>query len=309
MNLTSRWIALGSLAVVGLFGACGDDDDDERPPTDGVPQERTIIDAAREAGTFTTLLGALDQTGLTATLEGEGPFTVFAPTDEAFDLLPTDALAGLDADTLTRILTFHVVAGELAATDVAGSTSLDTVEGSPLSVGIFGAALLLDGLAQIRQTDVIADNGVIHVIDGVMLPPDVDFPGDLVDALSAYPVFSTLVSGLQAADLVDTLRTDNDGAGFTVFAPIDPAFDDLGVDLASLTTPQLSALLRNHVVGEEVAAADVVAMDAVPTLQPGQVSVDVIGDRVVLDDEADIIRADLRTSNGIIHVIDAVLTQ
>jgi uncharacterized surface protein with fasciclin (FAS1) repeats len=130
----------------------------------------TIVDVAKEAGSFNTLLAALDAAKLTATLEGEGPFTVFAPTDAAFAALPAGVLDGLLADpaALSKVLTYHVVAGRAASGDIVGKSTLQSLEGKPLTVSTEGGVKV--GGANVTSADVDASNGVIHVIDQVLIP-------------------------------------------------------------------------------------------------------------------------------------------
>jgi uncharacterized surface protein with fasciclin (FAS1) repeats len=131
---------------------------------------KTIIDTAADAGKFTTLLAAVKAANLTETLNGNGPFTVFAPTDEAFKKLKAADLEALlkDASKLKSILNYHVVAGNLAAKDIK-SGDLRTVEGTMLSADVKGSNVTVNG-AKVVQTDIAASNGTIHVIDAVIMP-------------------------------------------------------------------------------------------------------------------------------------------
>ena len=132
---------------------------------------KDIVDTAVEAGTFNTLVAAVTAAGLVDTLKSEGPFTVFAPTDEAFAKLPEGTVEGLLADipTLTKILTYHVVAGKVMSTDLSDGMMAATVEGTEIKVGT------MDGVKINESTVITADietsNGVIHVIDTVLMPP------------------------------------------------------------------------------------------------------------------------------------------
>ena len=148
----------------------------------------TIVETARTAGSFQTLVTAIDAAGLAQTLNGTGPFTVFAPTDEAFGRLPAGALDRLLADipTLTKILTYHVAQGRLSAGDVSGVTRLTTVEGSDLQIDPSGDAVRIDA-ATVVQPDIAADNGVIHAIDTVLVP--------LSDLGAAHAEYSYLIVG------------------------------------------------------------------------------------------------------------------
>jgi uncharacterized surface protein with fasciclin (FAS1) repeats len=130
----------------------------------------TIVDVAVQAGKFNTLVQAIQAAGLVDTLSGEGPFTVFAPTDEAFAQIPQETLQAVlaDKEKLTAILTYHVVPGKLMAADVVRSTQLQTLQGQSITVSTEGGVRVDD--ANVVQTDIEADNGVIHVIDKVIMP-------------------------------------------------------------------------------------------------------------------------------------------
>ena len=132
-----------------------------------------IVETATEAGSFATLLTAADAAGLVETLQGEGPFTVFAPTDEAFAALPAGTVDGLlaDKEALKEVLLYHVVAGAVTADQVVGLTSADSVEGSPIAIAVKDGTVYLNDSARVVTPDVMASNGVIHVIDEVLLPP------------------------------------------------------------------------------------------------------------------------------------------
>jgi uncharacterized surface protein with fasciclin (FAS1) repeats len=132
-----------------------------------------IVQTATDAGSFSTLLKAATAAGLVETLQGAGPFTVFAPTDAAFAALPAGTLDGLLADpaALKKVLLYHVVAGKVSADQVVGLTSADSVEGSPIAIAVKDGKVYLNETAQVVGPDVMASNGVIHVIDEVLLPP------------------------------------------------------------------------------------------------------------------------------------------
>ncbi len=156
-----RGFLLGAVLGAGLVGGTA-------------AQAADIVDTAVEAGSFTTLVSAVEAAGLVETLKGEGPFTVFAPTDEAFAALPEGTLDSLlqpeNREQLTAILTYHVVPGRVMSSDAAGQmVELETVQGQSLSVDGTGDGVTVDG-ANVVQADIEADNGVIHVIDAVVLP-------------------------------------------------------------------------------------------------------------------------------------------
>ncbi|WP_322796541.1 fasciclin domain-containing protein [Tepidiforma sp.] len=164
-------LAAAGIAAIGM--ACGgDDEEEEASPIPTAPAATAdIVDTAVAAGNFTTLAKALEEAGLVQTLKGEGPFTVFAPTDEAFAALPAGTLDSLLAnkDELTKVLTYHVVAGRVTSDQVSTMTEATTVEGSKLMIRVEnGQARIND--ATVVTADVQATNGVIHVIDRVLIP-------------------------------------------------------------------------------------------------------------------------------------------
>lgn len=136
--------------------------------------KKDIVDTAVAAGSFTTLATALEAAGLIDTLKGEGPFTVFAPTDAAFAKLPEGTVENLlkpeNKDQLTAILTYHVVAGKVYAKQVVDLSSATTVEGSDIAIEVKDGKVVLDANSTVTKTDVKASNGVIHVIDTVLMP-------------------------------------------------------------------------------------------------------------------------------------------
>lgn len=158
-NIKSLVGAFGMLALVAGTSVQADSHDQD------------IVDVAVEAGSFTTLVQAVEAAGLVETLKGEGPFTVFAPTDEAFAAIPEDVLNDLLADTeaLTAVLTYHVVPGKVMAADVVGLESAETVQGQSVTITTMNGSVMIDG-ATVVQADIEASNGVIHVIDAVILP-------------------------------------------------------------------------------------------------------------------------------------------
>jgi transforming growth factor-beta-induced protein len=143
------------------------------PAPTATPALGDIVATADAAGSFKTLLAAASAAGLVETLQGKGPFTVFAPTDAAFAALPAGTLDGLlkDPEALKKILLYHVVAGEVTADQVVGLTSATSVEGAPIAIAVKDGQVYLNDAAQVVKTDILASNGVIHVIDKVILPP------------------------------------------------------------------------------------------------------------------------------------------
>jgi transforming growth factor-beta-induced protein len=264
------------------------------PKSDMPDASQNIVENAVAAGQFTTLAKALTDTGLIDTLTSKGPFTVFAPTDEAFAALPKGTLESLSKEDLKQILLYHVVAGDVRAKDVKAGP-VKTASGISAFLSTDGG-VRLNG-ANVTTADVVSSNGVIHVIDKVILPPN------LVEAATLAGGFSTLAGALTKVGLVDTLK----GKGpFTVFAPTDAAFAALPKGtVEGLSDAELKNVLLYHVVGGNVLSTDLKA-GPVDTLDAGnQVQVS-LGAGVKVNDSK-VVVADIVATNGVIHVIDAVL--
>ena len=319
-------VFLRSLVFLFTFGALVACDSDNNSSSQPAPEEPiaeppapelgSIVDVARDAGSFSTLLTALEAAGLDATLADEdADFTVFAPTDEAFEALPEGTLDTLLADTdlLTDILLYHVitdsVVGSETALSLAGTTTIMANE-AKLAITVRGDALYLNE-SLVIDTDIEASNGVIHVIDAVLTPTVIGEPeGSIVDLALASPDLTTLVTALQAADLVGTLADED--ALFTVFAPTDEAFAALGEDaIAALLadTEALTDVLLYHVVGgAAVDSIDATALygQMVTMVNEADVAID-IRDGELYINESKVTIKDISATNGIIHVIDMVL--
>ncbi len=280
------------------------------------PMLSDIVDTAVADGRFTTLVAAVQAAELVDTLKGEGPFTVFAPTDDAFAALPEGTLDSLllpeNKQALTDILLYHVVSGKVMAADVTALTSATTVLGKDVTVKVdMGNVYIND--AQVVITDIATSNGVIHVIDAVLLPPTdeaaMEEKNTIVDIAVADGRFTTLVAALTAAELVETLSGEGP---FTVFAPTDDAFAALPAGtLDTLLLPEskqaLTDILLYHVVSGKVMAADVVTLTSAPTVLGKDVTITVKDGKVFLNDTVEVVITDIEASNGVIHVIDAVL--
>jgi transforming growth factor-beta-induced protein len=265
----------------------------------------TIVDVAAADGRFKTIVTALKAANLVKTLSSPGPFTVFAPTDAAFAKLPAGTVATLlmpkNLDKLQEILTYHVVAGKVMAADVVKLSFASTVAGLSVSIRVENGKVFIND-AQVIITDIVASNGVIHVIDTVLLPPTI------YNLLGASKKFNTLAGAVNAAGLDGVLS----GPGpFTVFAPTDAAFAKLPAGtVANLLKPenvsQLRDILMYHVVGGKVMTADV---SSAATLFKGKnVTIRIENGSVfIVINDAQVTITDIVCSNGVIHVIDTVL--
>ena len=274
-------------------------------PVSSADSNEDIPTNAAATGVHESLVAALAQAELVGTLEGPGPFTVFAPTDDAFadagiDLVALDTPEG--KETLTDILLYHVYSGSVPASAVTDGMMVEMVNGDKVAFTNDGTTVTVGG-ATVITADVIASNGIIHVIDKVLMPPS-----DIPTTAGTTGVHNTLVNAVVQANLLTTLSGDGP---FTVFAPTDQAFTDAGVDLTALDTPEgnqaLANILQYHVISGEVPASgvtDCLSADAVN----GQPLSFTVGDSGVMVNDANVITTDVITSNGLIHVIDKVLT-
>jgi transforming growth factor-beta-induced protein len=304
-----------AILLMGVFvmASCSEDDEDDNN-VDPV-ESNTIVDVASSDDDFSILVEALIQTGLDDALANENAsYTVFAPTNAAFASLLTElgveSLEDIPSETLSAVLLYHVLDGEATSSAVTtgyySTLSAGPVEGYTLSMYIDMEETEINSRASIVDTDIMADNGVIHVIDKVVLP--LSITGHAV----ANEGFSSLAAAVTKADLAGTL--DSDEVTFTVFAPVNAAFDELfsnlGVTLDDLSAVDLSPILLYHVVDAFVPAAEVVS-GYVPTLSQGQeqsVSLQIsAGDGVMLNGSSNVVVTDVVATNGIIHAIDEVV--
>jgi transforming growth factor-beta-induced protein len=326
-----RLSRIGALVTAGLVSVAGLS---FANPAEAATKKPTkdIVDTAVAAGSFGTLAAALGAADLVDTLKSKGPFTVFAPTDAAFAKLPAGTVDALlkpeNKDALTRVLTYHVVAGKVPVKSVLklNGKTVKTVSTDTVKITVIGKKVKVND-SNVTAVDVNATNGVIHVIDAVLLPPDLKLAAapapttapattvpaatkDIVDTAVAAGSFKTLAAALGAAGLVDTLK----GAGpFTVFAPTDAAFAKLPAGtVETLLKPenkaQLAAILTYHVVAGRVPAATALTLNGktAKTVNGADLKVRVDGTKLFLND-SQVITPDIAASNGIIHVIDAVL--
>jgi uncharacterized surface protein with fasciclin (FAS1) repeats len=285
-------LALAAVSTFGSFTLAADKD---------------IVDTAVGAGKFTKLAAALGAADLVGALKGPGPFTVFAPSDEAFAKLPAGTVETLlkpeNKAKLASILTFHVVKGKVMAADVVKVKGAETLNGQRVDVKVEGSTVSIDS-SKVVTTDIACSNGVIHVIDTVLMPVSDNLP-TVADKAGK---FKTLLAAVKAAGLVETLS----GTGpFTVFAPTDEAFAKLpAATITDLLKPEnkakLAGILTYHVVPGRVYSEAAVAAKSAKTVQGGTVAIKAT-DKGAFVNESKIIATDVDASNGVIHIIDTVL--
>jgi len=283
-------------------------------------QAGNIAEELTAAGA-TTLVDFVVKAGLAETLSGPGPFTVFAPDNDAFAKLPADLVATLtgDVELLKKVLLFHVASGNVMSKDISNDITVDSVEGSPLRANVYLKSKYYDGFVtvngkRVKKADIVADNGVIHMVQDVIYP----FPtGNIAEVVTGDERFSTLLAAVGAAGLADTLAT---GGPFTVFAPTNDAFakvpkdalDGLLADKEALT----KVLLRHVLPGtlfykgiswdtHNTAGGAEEDMIATQVFKAGVIKVvsSVGGKRT----GARVVDADIIATNGVIHAIDTVI--
>tara|TARA_B110000483_G_scaffold237626_1_gene312734 strand:- start:1772 stop:3175 length:1404 start_codon:yes stop_codon:yes gene_type:complete len=314
-------LTLGTFGTLALAG-CSESDD---PVSQEQEQTKSIAQIAAMDETFSTLVAALEAADLVETLAAEGNYTVFAPTNAAFEALPAGTVDALLADPtgdLTKILLNHVINAEVSAAEVVTLTEATTLQGDKVMIEVVDGEVILNGTVKVISTDIMANNGIIHVIDGILLPDlttevveeeeeeeEVDTTTLTITEIAAsIEDFSTLVTALQAAELDGVLNgTDN----YTVFAPTNAAFGALPEGtletLLADPTGDLADILLYHVVGAKVPAADVVGLDYATTAQGSKVTIEVVDGKVILNGTTEVTSTDIMAKNGIIHVIDAVI--
>jgi uncharacterized surface protein with fasciclin (FAS1) repeats len=292
------------VAAAVAMGNCGCTPESQEAGQKG---SKDIVELAVGAGDFETLAAAAEAAGLIGALKGPGPFTVFAPTDAAFAKLPEGTVANLlkpeNKAELAAILKYHVVPGRVTAAEVVKLSGARTLNGQRVSIETAGGKVKVDG-ANVTKTDIFASNGVIHVIDAVILPAGDDLVTTAVKAGS----FKTLAAALKAADLVGTLQGEGP---FTVFAPTDAAFANLPEGtLETLLAPEnrdkLTAILTYHVVPGRVYAADALGAKRADTVGGPALRFAKAGGGVRVNG-ANVVQANIDAANGVIHVIDTVL--
>ncbi|MBX2823723.1 MAG: fasciclin domain-containing protein [Gammaproteobacteria bacterium] len=324
MKLKNKHKLAMSASLVALsltLVACSSDDNvTVVPDTDAAQHsgDDTITDTAVANGSFTTLVAALQATGLDEVLADEdSTYTVFAPNDDAFAKLGQDTINSLlnDTDQLRDILLYHVVAdAEVdAATAVSlAGTMVDAANGDKLAVSLDGSDLFIN-MSQVIATDIAASNGIIHVIDTVLIPPTDPDPmqlSNIVDTAVAAGTFNTLAAALTATGLDATLADESQS--FTVFAPTDDAFALLGDDTINgllADTDTLSSILLYHVLSGSVDSTTALSLagTSVPTVNGADLALSIRDGNLFVND-SQVVTTDIMASNGIIHVIDAVLT-
>ncbi|MDC6363909.1 MULTISPECIES: fasciclin domain-containing protein [Flavobacteriaceae] len=337
MKALIKCIRLPLLIFTLLFVSCSDDDNGTTPPPETTT---TIVDAAQATAELSSLVSALQKAdesannNLVSALSGEGPFTVFAPTNAAFSDLLTQ-LDGFDSlddfnseqlqDLLAVILTYHVISGTAAtSSDLSNGQTLTTLQGATLTVSTEGGVFIGDATdtpAQVTTANVTTSNGVVHIIDKVLLPQTIlDALSDILlvpitDLAIGNENLENLVAALIAADgdLPNALRGDGP---FTVLAPTDEAFETFldGASLDDVPVEVLTQILLNHVIEGAIYSTDLTGLGSgyTSTLARGAQDANMsiffdASDGVTFNGVSSVVIPDVKALNGVVHVVDAVI--
>jgi transforming growth factor-beta-induced protein len=293
----------------------------------GAAADGSLISVLTEDGRYNTLVSALSASGVDAKLGQKGPFTVFAPTDQAFQKLPSDTLARLllpeNVKTLEKVVKYHLIGG-LISTASINEGDKDTIEGKKVHFSYVDGEVTINGSPFVSELP--ASNGIVHGIDFVLVPPDVDLNGlrgtvesaaptapvvvgiPLLKTLEEQGTFTTLLTAIEKSGLKEQLS----GPGpFTIFAPTDEAFKRLPGDaVTKLLLPQnkeaLITLLKHHVIAKRVNGRDLKDKGDLAMLDGSTVKIGIVQGKISVDD-ATMTYADQEATNGVMHIIDAVL--
>lgn len=307
---------LALLAFFAIVGTSCDNNDDNNP----APVDNTITGKAIATTNLSILVQALVKADLATTLQGTGPYTVFAPTNDAFTaFLATTTYATINdvpKDVLTQILLNHVVTGAVKSTDLSTGYIKTLAKGSASATNTLSmfvntsSGVKLNGVATVTTADIMASNGVIHIVDKVIGLPTI------VTHATANPNFTSLVGALTGAGQPNFVSILSGTGPFTVFAPTNAAFTALNTELApggiaSVSAANLTKVLQYHVVNGNILAATLTEGQVVPTLQtPQTFTIQLTGGAKIKDANnriSTIIATDVQCSNGVIHVLDKVL--
>lgn len=308
MKKLSMYVSV-MVAMILTLTSCTKEDDKTETPTP-TPTQKTIAGIATGDTTFSILVEALKKADLVNTLNGTGTFTVFAPTNKAFrDLgLSVEAIQKMtdpaDIADLKNILLYHVLGSEVKSTQLSNALvpTLYTVNGNGVVLKVNIAPVKLNVTTNVTTADVDASNGVVHVIDEVLIPPTV------VDIAAWDPQFSSLVAALTKAELVETLEGVENA---TVFAPLNSAFSAINFDLSQFEKAQLTPILTAHVLGTQVRSNQIQNGGKATTLNTAVEltfnttnGVKISGGKTV---DAGVVTADIQAMNGVVHVINKVI--
>lgn len=283
---------------------------EEEKKTDTTPTAKSIYQIAKEDARFSVLAAAIEKAGLQSTLSGNGTFTVFAPTNDAFAKLEItkadiDAMNDpMEIEELKSVVLYHALGTKVLSTQLTNGyvPSLFAVAGNGVSIQVGINPVKINNMINVTTADVNASNGVIHIVDNVLIPPTI------TEIAMNNPNFSTLVSALEKAELDGTL--DDEGT-FTVFAPVNKAFSDIAFNLEATDKSALTPILTAHVLNTQVRSNQIPNGTPVKTLNDAvsltfntSMGVKFSGGKTT---DVSVETADIQATNGVVHVINKVI--
>jgi uncharacterized surface protein with fasciclin (FAS1) repeats len=296
MSVKSLIFVLSLSVVFFSFTACSDD------PTTVINDGPTILDVVGGDNNFSILVNAVGSTELETTLSGSGPFTLFAPTNDAFEALPEGLFESLTTDELRDILLYHLLGAEVAAGALQPVQTVPTISTGNIFITSVGSGVTINGNSSVTTADLFASNGVIHAIDQVLIP---DALGTITENAQKRYFLTELVNALIATDLIGTVSNPN--SQLTVFAPNNDAFEAFAVIAADLTTEELADILLYHVIDTRLLSGNLQEQQTVTTLNGQEITINVQSGIVSVNGQATVTSVDNDGINGVIHVINNVL--
>lgn len=289
------------LCLTGCIGPSIDEPDEDIVESDPAEEpESTVFSALAELPQFSTFTAALATSGLGEVLEGTGPFTILAPTDDAFETLNID-LSALNPDQMADLLQYHLIAGEMSGNAAQNTSWSNTLQQERIHLAYVEGDVIIDGLATMTDFDRVADNGLIHVLDGVLLPASLYSHIDLIQIVRSYPRFSKFRELMEGAGQI-ALELGSQNANITLFASANRGFNEADIDPAELQSGELVALAHRHAVDALLDSAALEELEDFTTRSGETLSVSTDGD-LLLNEKSALIYADIEVNNGIFHVI------
>jgi transforming growth factor-beta-induced protein len=293
------------LALLGFFtlAACAGPtvDKPDEETTEPEPEPTTVVSLLASMPEFSTFSAALENTGLAAVLTGTGPFTIFAPTNDAFDTLNLD-LAALTPDQMADLLQYHIIAGEMTGNAAQNTAWSNTLLQERIHLQYTQGHVVIDGLATVTNLDMVADNGIVHVVDGALLCASMRSRIDLFQIVSSYPRLSKFKELMESSgQLALDLSTHN--INLTLFAAPNSGFNAVDIDPADMDSESAANLGKTHAITGTLDSEALEELTQLETLSGESISISSDGD-LVLNENSTVVYADIDVNNGIFHIID-----
>ncbi len=297
-SISRRVALIGFIGLSACIGPTLETPDEEPTPE---PEATTVVSVLADMPQFSTFSAALESTGLNPVLEGTGPFTLFAPTNDALDTLDLD-LAALTPDQMADLLQYHIIAGEMTGNAAENTSWSNTLLQERIHLQYIDGNVVIDGLSTITDVDIVSDNGLIHVLDGVLLPTSLRDRIDLIQIVSSYPrlsKFKELMDG--AGQLALDLGTAN--INLTLFAVPNRGFNQADIDPDDLSSAELAAVAQTHAVEQILDSEALEDATEITALSGQTITIGTDGD-LTLNETSKVVYADITVNNGILHILD-----